>query len=205
MPHVAQMTKEELMEFKRQRLEDIRAYHADLIRELGITPNDFQMKMLFYNKQGKLVVGIFPSEFERENGFYFEIINRDYEPQDFKNRTIYRIPKNDAYQEEYEMTSKGSYLVPLEELRVVNPASVAISGASAIIDAPTTAVSGSFRPVGTIADSKPSQQTAYRAPGPMEDAPFSQMTIRDYVAIKSSKPVSAKPWLNELIKTLNNK
>jgi hypothetical protein len=34
----------------------------------------------------------------------------------------------------------------------------------------------------------------------MEDAPYSEMTIRDYFAIQTGKPVSAKGWLNDLIK-----
>ena len=39
-----------------------------------------------------------------------------------------------------------------------------------------------------------------KAPAPMEDAPYSDMTIRDYYAIHTGRPVSVKPWLNELIK-----
>ena len=42
----------------------------------------------------------------------------------------------------------------------------------------------------------------YTAPAPMDDsdAPYSQMTIRDYYAIHTGKPVSGKTWLNDLIK-----
>jgi len=42
----------------------------------------------------------------------------------------------------------------------------------------------------------------YKAPAPMDDsdAPYSQMTIRDYYAIHTGKPVSGKTWLNDLIK-----
>jgi hypothetical protein len=32
------------------------------------------------------------------------------------------------------------------------------------------------------------------------DAPLSEMTIADLAAIMLMKPVSAKPWLNEIIK-----
>jgi hypothetical protein len=32
------------------------------------------------------------------------------------------------------------------------------------------------------------------------DAPLSEITIRDLAAIMLMKPVSAKPWLNEIIK-----
>ena len=40
---------EELRELKAQKLEAIRSYHIDLIRDLGISPLDFNMKMGFYN------------------------------------------------------------------------------------------------------------------------------------------------------------
>jgi hypothetical protein len=142
--------------------------------------------MAFYDKQGRNVVGIFASEFKKEKGFYFELITRDLEPLD-ADRTVYKIPSSSSFEEEYELNEKGSYLVPLEELRVVNATSVAISGSSAVADKP------SFKP----------PVAAYKAPAPMEDAPYSEMTIRDYYAIQTGKPVSSKTWLNDLIK--NNK
>jgi hypothetical protein len=180
------MTQEEIKELKKNKLEAIRDYHQNLIDNLEIPRTDFNMKMAFYDKQGRNVVGIFASEFKKEKGFYFELITRDLEPLDAE-RTVYKIPSNSSFEEEYELNEKGSYLVPLEELRVVNATSVAISGASAVADKP------SFKaPV-----------AAYKAPAPMEDAPYSDMTIRDYYAIQTGKPVSSKTWLNELIK--NNK
>jgi hypothetical protein len=39
-----------------------------------------------------------------------------------------------------------------------------------------------------------------KAPALMEDAPYSDMTIRDYYAVHTNRPVSAKGWLNDLIK-----
>lgn len=202
----SEMSDEELKEFKKRKLEEIRDHHMELIQALGITRGDFNMKMPFYDKQRRYVVGIFPSEFERENGFYFEIINREYEPVD-SNRTVYKIPQNDAYTEEYEMTAKGSFLVPMEELRVVNPVSVAISGPSAIVGGvPVAAYDPTKRP-----QFKPTGQpqkgpgTAYKAPATMEDAPYSEMTIRDHITIVTGKAVSTKPWLNDLIKSINSK
>jgi hypothetical protein len=178
------MTQEEIKELKKVKLENIRDYHQKLIDNLEIPRSDFNMKMAFYDKQGRNVVGIFASEFKKEKGFYFELITRDLEPLDAE-RTVYKIPSNSAFEEEFELNEKGSYLVPLEELRIVNTTSVAISGASAISDKP------SFKP--PIA--------AYKAPGAMEDAPYTEMTIRDYYAIQTGKPVSSKTWLNDLIKS----
>jgi hypothetical protein len=178
------MTQEEIKELKKNKLESIRDYHQNLIDNLEIPRTDFNMKMAFYDKQGRNVVGIFASEFKKEKGFYFELITRDLEPLDAE-RTVYKIPSNSSFEEEYELNEKGSYLVPLEELRVVNATSVAISGRSAVADKP------SFKP----------PVAAYKAPAPMEDAPYSDMTIRDYYAIQTGKPVSSKTWLNDLIKS----
>jgi len=179
-------TQDEVKEFKKQKLEDVRDYHQSLINNLGISRTDFNMKMPFYDKQARLVVGIFASEFKKEKGFYFELITRDLEPAD-PNRTVYRIPYNSSFEEEYEINEKGSYLVPLEELRSIDAQSVAINGESALLE---TAKPQNIKPV-----------TAYKAPAPMEDAPYSEMTIRDFMAITTGRPVSAKIWLNELIKS----
>lgn len=184
------LTQEEQKKYKTEILEEMRDYHSGLLEELGVSRLDFQMKMAFYDKQARNVVGIFASEFKKEKGFYFELITREFEPLD-ENRTVYRIPYNPAFEEEYEMNEKGSYLVPLEELRMVNPSSVAISGPSALLlDEPKTKMATAPKP-----------SVAYKAPAPIEDAPYSDMTIRDYYAIHTGKPVSTKTWLNELIKS----
>lgn len=176
-------------EYKVQILEDMRNYHAPMLKELGAFRQDFQMKMPFYDKQARNVVGIFASEFKRENGFYFELITRELEPAD-ESRTVYRIPFNTSFEEEYEMNEKGSYLVPIEELRMVTPSSVAISGSSAILDQPKSKVTSVSRSgmshVPTSTD---------------DDAPYSDLTIRDYYAIQTGRPVSSKNWLNDLIKS----
>ena len=183
------LSQEDQKQYKVQILEEMRSYHASLLEELGASRQDFQMKLAFYDKQARNVVGIFASEFKRENGFYFELITRELESAD-ESRTVYRIPYNPSFEEEYEMNEKGSYLVPLEELRMVTPSSLAISGPSAMLDQPKSKSAMAPKPT-----------AGYRAPAPIEDAPYSELTIRDYYAIQTSKPVSTKPWLNELIKT----
>lgn len=176
----------DVKEIKKQKLESIRDFHQDLIDDLGIARTDFNMKMPFYDKHGRLVVGIFSSEFRKDKGFFFELITRDLAPADAE-RKVYKVAFSSSFEEEYELNEKGSYLVPLEELRVVNPTSVAIKK--------TANFGGDNEEV-----VKPFMQ-AYKAPATMEDAPYSEMTIRDYYAIHSGKPVSAKTWLNELIKS----
>ena len=176
-------------QWKKDKLEAIRSFHQELISDLGIERSDFNMKMPFYDQKARMVVGIFASEFKKDKGFFFELVTRQLDPAD-EERKVYRVAPSGSYEEEYELNEKGSYLVPVEELRVVNPDSVAISKSSAV-----TASDKVLRPS--------LSEMAYKAPAPMEDAPYSQMTIRDYYAIHSGKPVSAKNWLNDLIK--NNK
>jgi hypothetical protein len=189
-----QTAEEQKKEWKRSKLEAIRTYHKTLIDDLGISITDFNMKMPFHNKQGVLVVGIFSSEFKKEKGFYFELVTRELDPVDPK-RTVYRIPYNAAFEEEYELNEKGSYLVPIEQLRSVNHQAVAISKYEAV------------RSTENVFTTNPNPVLKdipmYPAPASMDmsDAPYSEMTIRDYYAIHTGKAVSAKTWLNELIKS----
>lgn len=189
------MSDEEKKKYKLEKYDYYRSYHQDLINDLGISKLDFNVKMAFYDKQGRKVVGIFPSEFKKEKGFYFELVTRDLEPLNLAERTVFRVPFNTNFEEEYEMNEKGSYLVPLEELRSIDKSSVAISkfGAVSINDKFTSAAKLNI----------PETEPIYKAPAPMEmsDAPYNEMTIRDYYAIHTGKPVSAKTWLNDLIKS----
>lgn len=181
----------DVKELKKLKLETIRDFHQDLIDDLEIPRTDFNMKMPFYDKHGRLVVGIFSSEFRKEKGFFFELITRDLTPADAE-RKVYRVPFSTAFEEEYELNEKGSYLVPLEELRIVNPTSVAIK---------KTANFGPQDETPLLSSLPKTPMQAYKAPAAMEDAPYSEMTIRDYYAIQTGKPVSTKTWLNELIKS----
>jgi hypothetical protein len=196
-------------------VEQYRNYHQDLINDLGISRSDFNIKRAFYDRQGRLVVGIFESEFIRENGYYIELTKgSNHEPLN-KERTVYRIPHNPHYDQEYELGERSSYLVPVEELRPVNKRSVAISGSSAVINTPGSASAPSTR---ILAGSTEVTQLSGTPATPrffstgdmgintqttseMEDAPYSAMTIRDYYAMMSGKPVSNKAWLNQLIKS----
>lgn len=179
-------TEFDLKEWKKAKLDAIRSHHRDLITDLGISPLDFNMKKSFYDKKGREVVGIFGSEFRKEKGFFFELISSDLDPID-PERKVYRVPPTASYEEEYELNPKNSYNVPLEELRVVNPYTVAITKSTDYL-----------KKVEKEKTFKPQQVSV---PLQVEDCPYSEMTIRDYMAIHTGKPVSLKPWLNELIKT----
>jgi hypothetical protein len=179
------MNEVDIKQWKKDKLTAIRDYHKDLINDLGISVSDFNMKKSFRDKHGREVVGIFSSEFERSKGFFFELITSDLDPED-PERKVYRVPPNPNYEEEYEINQKNSYNVPLEELRVINPYSAAISKFSSVV---------------TPEKTKEKTLNIQRIEVPLEDAPYSEMTIRDYMAIHTGKPVSQKAWLNELVKS----
>ena len=187
------MSPEERTAYKAKKTKEIRDYNASLIEDLGITIYDFNMKSQFRDEQGRLVVGIFSSEFKKPKGFFFELIDSDLNPVD-PERKVYRVPYHPSFEEEYELNAKGSYLVPLEELKVVHRSSVAISKLSAFTGIEEKEVFKVTQKAQEI------MATVPKAPAPMEDAPYSEMTIRDYYAIHTGKPVSAKLWLNDLIK-----
>jgi hypothetical protein len=171
--------------WKKQKLDAIRSYHSQLIKDLGVAPTDFNMKKAFRNKQGVEVVGIFDTEFLKEKGFYFELITSDLDPID-PERKVYRVPMNPSYKDEYEINAKLSYNVPLEELRVVNPSTVAI---------------GKLGSITNLEKFREENSPAPKKIVPLEDLPYSEMTIRDYITIHTGRTVSLKPWLNELVKT----
>lgn len=190
------MSDEEKSKYKADKLKEMRDYNSEIIKDLDISPFDFNMKTQFYDEQGRLVVGIFPSEFKKTKGFYFELITSDLNPADTE-RKVYRIAPSNTFDEEYSLNSKGSYLVPIEELRIVNRSSVAISKFSAVKEQEET---NNFLPGKRTSLTVNPDNTIQKAPPSIEDALYSEMTIRDFYAIYSNKPVSTKTWLNNLIK-----
>lgn len=193
-------------EWKKQKLDQIRAYHMPLINDLAISPLDFNMKIAFYDSYGRQVVGVFASEFKKDKGSFFEMVNREFDPLD-EERRVYRVARNDNFDEEYQMNPKRTaYLVPVEELRLVNPQSVAISKSSAVLSNDrffsknTVAAPVAEPKPQTLFSSKPATTSTVAEP----DVPYSEMTLRDYIAIHTGRPVSQKDWVNKLV-TQNNK
>jgi len=184
--------------YKAAILEELRSYHQPLADNLGVKRNDFQHKTPFYSPKGRYVVSIFDNEFLKEKGLFFEMYDNAFNPTD-EEKTIYNVPHNLNYEEEYEVNllnkTHTAYLVPVDELRIINKYSVSISGSSALLDVEK-------KP--TKAETKQSVINKVDSPF-LDDCSFSDMTIRDYYAIQKGIPVSSKDWLNNLIKSTTNK
>lgn len=183
-------TESDSKAIKTQNQEQLRDYHQSLLDNLGVDRNRLKGKSVFYDSKRNQVIGVFKGEFMNSlnGGMYFELTDSMNNPTD-SNRTVYKCPVNAEFENEYEPSPhwKESWLVPIEELRIVNPTSVAISGTSALVDLVAPAKEKTVKPITKKEE--------------VQDASFTDMTIRDLYAVLHNKPVSSKEWLNNLINT----
>jgi hypothetical protein len=133
-----------------------------------------------------------------------EFVKKDLSP-DLTDRPLIKLQHNPFYKEEYDIEHKTTdegkeysvFIVPISELRVVLTNGTEVSYADyesgVTVDRQQTLFPDFEEEFGykNEADT-PNVEIA--------DAPLSDITIRDLAAIMLMKPVSARPWLNELIK-----
>jgi hypothetical protein len=160
---------------KEAKLKAHRLYHEALIKELDINEKDFNVKLVFTNA-GKRVVGIFPSEFIKDKGFYLEFVDTFLNPTD-SERKVYKLGPRQNYEDIYPLLQTGAFAVPIEDLELVNTVRKAVK----------------FIPETDINLNELKDDLGY------EDEQFSKMSIRDIAAILWQAPVSNKKWLNNLI------
>lgn len=193
-------TAEQSQEWRKERTQETKIYHRELIDNLGISVDDFTLKSPFENDQGVLVVGIFPSEFKKTKGTYFELAQRFSNPSTI--REVYKVPFSADYHEEYELKDNGSYAVPVEELKRIDV--VSLMGEISKNEPITSSAAFCSKEPNISYPKKETPVKITNVPSSNDDnnddAPYSQMTIRDYYAIHSGKAVSKKEWLNNLIK-----
>lgn len=186
------LTKEQKNQLRPVRLKESRLYHKELIERLHIDPKDFGIKSV-YDEDGMEGIPLFGNEFLTEKGYYFEMITKNMEFM--PDRQVYKVSRNEEFEKEYMKVSKEipgvspRYLVPVAELRPVDLQSVIISKESAVLSSDEILNKNKKK---TFSDSDFNVS--------LEDAPYSEMTIRDYIAIHTGRPVSLKKWLNELVK-----
>ena len=178
---------------REELLQRARNYHRNLIGDLKINETDFTIKKIFRH-EGVIVVPIMGYEFQKPKGLYFEIVKGDYSGFADEERTVYRLPNSEKEEAIADPVYEDRYLVPLEVLRKVDPHSVAISKDAAVMSGDSILKKMKDEPSSTI---------KLFSTKTNDDAPYSDMTIRDYVAIHKGQPVSNKEWLNQLIKQLS--
>ena len=174
------------VEDKRKKLEELKQFHMETLAELGVSTTNFIAK-LAYTPTGKTetIIALFESEVSRGTDLYIEFAHRDNLPLDLKHRTLYKYIFNPHYAEEYENVGSGAirYLIPVSELIVVKKYNEEEEIEEEI----------------KIPQLKKEASKEFELPDSNTDLPIDQLTIRDLVAILKDKPVSYKPWLNDLI------
>lgn len=164
---------------KKEKVENTRLYHKPVLDHMNVADKDFNVKVAFTHS-GVKVVGIFPSEFNKQKGFYFEFVDSKLDPTD-PERKLWKIPYRENYEDVYNLLQTGSYAVPLSDIEEV------------IIkkNIPNFNMNFNNDSFANPFDTNVEEEK--------DDDHTSKMTIRDLAAILWQRPVSRKKWLNELV------
>lgn len=177
------MLKQKEGKSKRETIKDLMSHHSSLFdKEKQATPK--YIPRLCYAHKGDKIIGFYPSEIKGGQDIYVEFCDRNLLPED-ADRTLYKWTYNPHYEEEYAKsdphpsTGDQRYLIPIDELLVVKNLHKEVKTYE-------------------LEEEKPKVDEFEEIPVNI-DAPYADMTIRDYMAIQWKKPVSNKKWLNDLI------
>lgn len=172
---------------RRSAVEELKQKHIKLFEQEGVEKAKFIPKMAYIPKKGaERIIALFPSEIMGGEDIYTEFVSKQNVPED-PERTLWKWQFNPEFETEYEKsdphpaTGHRRFLIPVEELIDVALLHMA--------EAPTK------EPVQT--------ELSLTASSNEEDAPLSEMTMRDEIAIRWELPVSNKEWLNELVREKN--
>lgn len=159
--------------------KDLLEFHKDFFENVN-EKYQFIPKFAFYKKgttirDGK-VLQFFESELEKPVTIFTELINKNGDYED-PSRTLYKLPHNPFFREEYESVvksnSKGEeykiYYIKFEELILINK--------------------------------KETKKINTTLTG--DDLKWEDLTARDRICIELKIPYSNKDWLNKLITKVN--
>jgi hypothetical protein len=205
---------------RKQKEREYFAHHAETFKNLKLASPNFTLKMAFYEK-GRFGrnIQLYESELKKGEDIYMEFIDvvrdesgaeKDYSPM-LEDRPLFKFKANPFYAEEYELRERPGYsvyIISASELMMVQPDGTEIS--YSLYEKRKEEMKKNF-------DGLPKLQKTL-APFPdfeeefvpkveiddfpriIDDAPLSELTIRDLAAIMLMKPVSGRDWLNDLIK-----
>lgn len=159
--------------------------HQEYFRLNDIVDPAFIPKMAYRPKdKDEKYLSFFTSELENNKEIYTEFVSVDYDSED-PLRTLYMLPFNPHWKEEYEMITSSSgfqrHLVPTAELKVIND-----------IKSRTPKKEVKKKEIKSIKD--------FGLMNPDEDCTLQNITLKDIAALWLKKPVSDKKWLNKIIK-----
>jgi hypothetical protein len=156
---------------RKQLKIDMMEYHKETFTALNITSPIFAIKMQYYSKAlDAQVISFFESELTNKQPTYIELTDKNFNV--FPERKLYVFKHNPHFKE--ELIAVGDNVVRYEML---------VDELEEI-----------------VLEEEEEEKTFFDIPNPDDDPLFSTMTIRDFYAIFHNKPVSRRPFLNELIK-----
>lgn len=213
------------MTIRKEKEKEFFIQHMDTFRVLGLADPFFTIKTAFFQK-GKFgrQVQFFEWELSKGEDIYIEFydydksgVETDVVPAN-PDRQLFKYKHNPFFAEEYEQkentNAKGepyfTYIVPASELIAVLKNGTEITQAlyekrKQDVGKEVDALPNLQKTVSSFPDfteeygiksttmALPDEETS------LEDINISAMTVRDFCAIVWEKPVSNKPWLNQLI------
>ena len=216
------------MNIRKEKEKEFFVQHMETFKKLGLTDPFFIIKTAFFQK-GKFGrhIQLFESEISKGEDIYIEFYDNvndangnlvDVTPFN-EDRQLFKYKANPFYAEEYD-TKEGTnfkgepysiFTVPTSELVAVLTDGTEITYAlyEKRKEEPkkedtlpklqnSLALFPDFEEQFPKKESNMSLDEVYNTE--IADIPMSEMTLRDLAAIMLIKPVSARPWLNELIK-----
>jgi len=169
----------------REKIQRLKVKHDPAFAILGIESPIFAPKMCFYPEgKDKSHIAFFLSEINQGQNVYTELVGKDYQEED-PDRTLWVWEYNPEWATQYqyiegEIPAKRRYLIPVSELKKVR---IDYEGVQETLFKEENNNKGELMHYDLKED----------------DCPMSEMTLRDYAAIKLNKPVSKKEWLNKVI------
>jgi len=207
---------------RKEKEREFYMQHMDAFKAIGLVDPFFTIKTAFF-KKGKFgkQCQFFEWELKKGEDIYIEFYENVYDGAGkntdivpgIEDRQLFKLKFNPFYNEEYDVTETidadgkvdRKYLVSLGEMVAVLPSGQEISYSlyekrkeEAKLEVPQLQKSLSLFPdfeqefTPKVEEEISNEEIA--------DAPLSEITIRDLAAIMLLKPVSARPWLNDLIK-----
>jgi len=198
-------------EEKKSRLLNLRSFHEQSFKILGVPNAQFIGKIFFINSDKQWKIKMFESEFRYGVDLYIEPTKLDYTPENYlhqhleSERELFKWTYHPAWDKEYEKLLPGTkgnngssviYLLPVDDLQ-----SVAELIAAKQKENKLTEIKKSKEVESNTVDNTVTTTTTQKlvVNSENEDCFIQQATLRDLAAIWLKKPVSNKQWLNDIV------
>jgi hypothetical protein len=207
---------------RKEKEREFYMQYMDTFKTLGLSDPFFTIKTAFF-KKGKFgrQCQFFEWELKKGEDIYIEFYENVYDGAGknidvipmIEERQLFKLKYNPFFHEEYDVTETmepdgkidRKYLVPVNEMVAVLATGQEISYAlyekrkeEAKLEVPQLQKSLSVFP--DFEEEFAPKVAVEDLPQIVDDAPLSEITIRDLAAIMLMKPVSGRDWLNDLIK-----